>query len=411
MSTSKHQIQVKANDQTASAFNSIKNRAGATGQQINSMLRGALTAAAGYLSFRALKGGVDELGHLSDVAQKAGLSVDELTKTAAAFNTLGIQGMNVDTIAQAFKYMEKTTGRQGMAGFYETLREIGKIPDASKRGEEAMRIFSRAGLNFMPLINAAEDGTAALENVIRVFPGISQAAAEAGDAAADSLGLIWKQLRYDYLNGLGTVLLWASTKFNNGMVESSAAAARNMGYYFQLTCLKIAKWFEDMMLGIREKFVQGWTWIQAYWEADGWGGDAIDAANSWSKAVVAQIRKESGAGRFDDYIKDIEFKIENNRRVVKYLEENLKKSTKDRHSKNVALEEEAKKAKENAARKRSVNISNSLMTAGSAEVLKLQMLGPRTEAEQKKQTKLLEKIEKNTADAADSGEDIEVAFG
>ena len=51
------------------------------------------------------------------------------------------------------------------------------------------------------------------------------------------------------------------------------------------------------------------------------------------------------------------------------------------------------------------------MTAGSAEILKLQMLGPRTEAEQKKQTKLLEKIEKNTAAAADSGEDIEVAFG
>ena len=410
MSTSKHQIEVKANDKTASAFNSIKNRAGATGQQINSMLRGALTAAAGYLSFRALKGGVDELGHLSDVAQKAGLSVDELTKTATAFDQLGIQGMNVELIAQAFKYMEKTTGRQGMSGFYETLREIGKIPDASKRAEEAMRIFSRAGLNFMPLINAAENGTEALENVVNVMPGVTQAAAEAGDAAADSLGLLWTQIRSDSLNALGTILQYASSDFSTGMVETSAMTARNIGYYFQLACLKIAKWFEDLLRGIREKFVQGWTWIQAYWEADGWGGDAIDAANSWSKAVVAQFRKESGAGLFDDYIKDIEFKIENGRRIVKGLTDNINNAAKGEHSQNIALEKEAKKKSENAAQKRSVNISNSLMTAGSAEVLKLQMLGPRTEAEQKKQTKLLEKIEKNTADAADSGEDIEVAL-
>lgn len=411
MSTSKHQIQVKANDQTAPAFSSIKNRAGATGQQINSMLRGALTAAAGYLSFRALKGGVDELGHLSDVAQKAGLSVDELTKTAAAFNTLGIQGMNVDTIAQAFKYMEKTTGRQGMSGFYETLREIGKIPDASKRGEEAMRIFSRAGLNFMPLINAAEDGTAALENLIGAMPGVAQEAADAGDAAADSLGLIWTQMRSDSLNALGTILQFASGDFDKGMVESSAMTARNIGYYFQLAALKIASFFEQACRKIRVNFVRMWTWISAYWEAEGWGSDALAAASNWAKAVGDEYRREMGDEFFAGLAKDIEFKIENSRRLVEGLQKNIDNAAKGSHSKNVALEKEAKKTKENAAQKRSVNISNSLMTAGSAEVLKLQMLGPRTEAEQKKQTKLLEKIEKNTADAADSGEDIEVALG
>jgi hypothetical protein len=73
--------------------------------------------------------------------------------------------------------------------------------------------------------------------------------------------------------------------------------------------------------------------------------------------------------------------------------------------------ERVSKVEENAARKRSVDISNSLIMAGSAEALKLQLLGPRTEAEQKKQTKLLEKIEKNTADNASSEEaEIPIAF-
>lgn len=404
MSTSKHQIQVRANDQTASAFNSIKNRAGATGQQINSMLRGALTAAAGYLSFRALKGGVDELGRLTDVAMKAGVSVDELTKAATAMNTLGIQGMNTDTIAQAFKYMEKTTGRQGMRGFYETLHEIGKIPDASKRAEEAMRIFSRAGLNFMPLINAAENGTAALENLIGAMPGVSQAAADAGDSVADSLGLIWTQMRFDSLNALGTILQYASNDFSTGMVETSAMTARNIGYYFQLVCLKIAKWFEDMVRGIRVGFAYSIEWLKGYWDAEGWGGNAVEEATRRAAYYAEQYEKTLGEGLFEGMIKDIEFKIENGRRIVEGLTDNINRAAKGEHSKNEKLDD---KTKTSSAAK---TISNKLMTAGSAEVLKLQMLGPRTEAEQKKQTKLLEKIEKNTADAADSGEEFEVAL-
>jgi len=44
---------------------------------------------------------------------------------------LGIKGMGVEQMADAFAKMEKSTGRTGMSGFYQTIEELGKINDAS----------------------------------------------------------------------------------------------------------------------------------------------------------------------------------------------------------------------------------------------------------------------------------------
>ena len=79
MSSSTHQIKVKANDQTAGAFASIQKRASAAGANIKRMIGGALVAAGTYLGAKAFLNGVDTLGKLSDYAMKASTSVDELT--------------------------------------------------------------------------------------------------------------------------------------------------------------------------------------------------------------------------------------------------------------------------------------------------------------------------------------------
>ena len=121
MSKSTHQFEIKGVDKSAGAFGSIKNRAAATSTQIRSMVGGALGALGAYFTFRSIKGGIDELGHLSDIAQKTNTSVGDLTQTAAAMNALGIQNMGVDQLGKAFDYMAKTTGRSGMEGFYKTV--------------------------------------------------------------------------------------------------------------------------------------------------------------------------------------------------------------------------------------------------------------------------------------------------
>ena len=96
MSSSTHQIKVKATDQTAGAFSSIQKRAATVGSGIKNALGGALAAAGAYLGASAFVSGIKELGSLSDTAQQASVSVDELTKASTAMSVLGIKGMGVE---------------------------------------------------------------------------------------------------------------------------------------------------------------------------------------------------------------------------------------------------------------------------------------------------------------------------
>lgn len=172
MSSSTHQIKVKAVDQTKGAFDSIQKNARAASAKIGSMLRSAIAAGSAYLGMRSFVSAVNELGTLSDIAMRTSTSVDELTKSVTGLSVLGIN-VDINSLAKAFQMMEKNTGRSGLSGFYQTIGELGKISDVSKRAEGAMKIFGRSGLEFMPLINAAKDGTNALQDVINAMPGVS----------------------------------------------------------------------------------------------------------------------------------------------------------------------------------------------------------------------------------------------
>lgn len=231
MSASTHQIKVKGVDQTGAAFGSIKNRAVATGAQIRSMLGGALAAAGAYLGFRAIKGGIDELGRLSDVAQKAGVSVDDLTQATTAFGVLGIQNMGVDGFAKSMTFLAKNTGRTGMAGFYQTIEEIGKVPDVSKRADMAMKVFGKSGMEFMPIINAAGKSVAALKSVAEAMPKVSQSAADAGDDIADGTQIVSTQFKSWWLEAIGKVAGLISGSMPESFRQSMAIIMAYADYY------------------------------------------------------------------------------------------------------------------------------------------------------------------------------------
>lgn len=130
MSASTHQVAIKGVDQTGAAFNSISARAKATGAQIRSIMGGAIAAAGSYLSFRAVKGGIEEMGKLSDLAAKSATGVNDLTRAATAFNVIGVDA-SAESLARAFAMMRKNTGREGLEGFYQTIEAIGKLPSAA----------------------------------------------------------------------------------------------------------------------------------------------------------------------------------------------------------------------------------------------------------------------------------------
>ena len=370
MSSSTHQIKIKGVDQTSAAFGSVKGRAVATGQQIQKMVGGALAAAGAYLSLGAVKGGIDELGHLSDIAMKTSTNVGELTQMTAAFGALGIQNMSVENLAKSFDYMAKTTGRSGM--------------------------------EFMPLINAAGQSADALRTVASAMPSIPQAAADAGDACADAMGFAAGQMKSIWLQGLGAVCGWFDNEYAGGVREASLRAGNYMEYYAKVGAAKAItafrkvqeylKRFGDSIGSFIGTKMGGGSWSDAWAAAKG----AYSAAVEEYETVAIELEKRETA-------RTERFKREFEKRAIAIEKYNgaataAAVGVKDREKMGggINIAEEAKK---------SPTVKNELILGGH-DANRLSLLGPQFQSETKKQTTLLQKIAENTQKTSENTEAV-----
>jgi len=403
MSESTHQLALKGVDKTAGAFASVESRAAAAGAKIRTALGGALSAVGAYLSMRAVASGVNELGHLSDVAQKTSTSVDELTQAASAMGVLGINA-NVDGLAKAFQLMEKNTGRSGLQGFYDTIGELGKIPDVSDRAAQAMKVFGKSGMEFMPLINAANTSTLALGDVINAMPKIPQAAADAGDDVADAMAIASGAVKSLWLEALGTICRWFGEDYEGGVRAGALSAANSLTYYTKLAVTKCIEYYRKLQEFITPTFDA----IGAFVGAVAGGGSLGEA---WDMAGQAFDRSMDEMNERIDEIGDIaEARVE---RITKAFED--QKVAIEKFSTaydKAAFSTKARELKlsgtaaDISAATKAPAIRNELIMGGSNAALRTALLGPQMQTESKKQTALLEKIAKNTEKTADNTDDI-----
>jgi len=394
-------LHLKGADKTAPAFRSIQYRARATAAQLRSVLGGALAAAGAYLSLRSIHAGIEELGHLSDLAQKTSTNVSELSKASTALAVLGVNG-NVDLLAKSFSLMEKNTGRSGLPGFYETIRELGKIPDASERALGAMKTFGRSGLEFMPLINAAAESTLALEEVVAAMPAIPEAAAQAGDDAADAMKIAATGFKAVWLQGLSTVVNWFGQGYTGGIRTAAAQAANSLMYYTREAVAKVISYYRKLQAYITPTFesigsfigakLGGATWRQAWEMAGDTYAKALEEMEDAFEEIDAleHARTERFRQEFEDRAIVIEKFAQSYKRAAM--------STRER-AKILGPGEDAAERK--------VQIRNDLVLAGSAQAQRISLLGPQLQNETKKQTALLAEIAANTKDVADNTEAIE----
>lgn len=400
MSKSTHQFEIRGVDKSAGAFGSIKNRAAATSAQIRSIVGGAIAAAGAYLSFRAIKGGIDELGHLSDIAQKTNTNVGELTQTAAALSALGIQNMGVDQLGKAFDYMAKTTGRSGMEGFYKTIDELGKIPDVTKRSQAAMQVFGRSGMEFAPLLNAADSTVDALQTVIAAMPKVPQSAADAGDAMSDAMGFAANQVKSIWLQGLASICGWFDNEYTGGVREASLKAGNYMEYYAKLAVTKCLTWYRKVQEYLK-RYGEYWgTFIGTKMGGGSWTEAFQNAENAWQEAVR----------EYDEVAEELEKKeTARTERFKRNFEERAIAIEKFQGAYEKAAITLDKRKERDAAQglevSRQTRISNDLILGGSNAATRLQILGPTLQSETKKQTSILEKIAANTEKVADNTED------
>lgn len=93
---------------------------------------------------------------IGEQASLASISVEDLTRATAALGTIGIKGANLESFSKALATMQKTTGKQGLSGFYETIDALNEIESTSERAKKASEIFGDFGLSLMPLVESSD---------------------------------------------------------------------------------------------------------------------------------------------------------------------------------------------------------------------------------------------------------------
>lgn len=380
MSSSKHQIAVTGVDKTAKAFASIQARAIATGNRIASVMGGAIAAAGAYLSFRSIKGGIDELGSLSDMAMKAGTSVDTLTKASLAFQVAGLN-LPVETLAKSFQYLKKQTGEGGMDTFYKVAKSIAAIEDPAERGAALVKNFGRSGLELQPLIDGGEEAIRKMQLLTELMPGVSQAAADAGDAAADSLSIFGKGVHSLFLNIVGNIIGMWSEDFPGGIRAGALNAINWLETFAKKAKAVIA--LVGAKIGALGGLIYDAFTIGPSAAMDVFRGtlDAADADFQKRMSAADSSREEYKAKLREVSVDDL----------ANALGGKGAKATGD------AIGEAAAKA--------ATKITNQLVMGGSNQAQKIGMLGPQYQNEQKKQTEYLKKIAQNTEKTADNTEE------
>ena len=224
MSNSTHNLKLKGVDATGGAFASVGAKAKATGASIRAALGGALAAAGAYLSLRSVAGAVNQLGQLSDLAMKAGMSVEFLTKATTAFQVAGLN-VSAESLVKAMQYMQKNTGKQGEGAFFDIAKQIAAIPDAAQRAQAAVQVFGRSGMEMMPLVNNGQEAIEKFQKLQSLMPGVSQSAADAGDETSDSMKILGSGIHTVFLEVVGNLIGMFSKDLPGGMRAGALSAA------------------------------------------------------------------------------------------------------------------------------------------------------------------------------------------
>lgn len=385
MSKSTYQIEVRARDATGGAFSSIKNRAAATGAQIRKLVGGAIAGAGAYLGMRAIAGTVNELGRLSDISMKTGASVSELTKMTTAFSVAGLD-ISIDTLAKSFQYLQKNTGKQGSAAFFETIEAIGKIEDPAKRGAEMVKNFGRSGMELAPLINGGEDVVRKFKLLTDIMPGVSDAAANAGDEFADAMTILGKGAQSLWMKVVGNIIGMWSEDFPGGVRAGALNAINWLETFAKKAKAVIA--LVGAKIGALGGLVYDAFTIGPFAALEVFSGtlDAADADFQQRMAAADQSRSDYVAKLRELNVDDLSNAFSNGKRAKANGLPAVNETEKSYHS---------------------TRISNDLIMGGSNAALKAQILGPSLQSETKKQTALLEKIAESSEKTAEAVEERE----
>jgi hypothetical protein len=384
---------------------------------------------------------------------KAGMSVEFLTKATTAFQVAGLN-VSAESLVKAMQYMQKNTGKQGEGGFFEITKQIAAIPDAAQRAQAAVQVFGRSGLELLPLVNNGEAAIEKFQKLQSIMPGVSQSAADAGDAANDALTIFGKGAQAIMLKAVGKICALWGDEFPGG-VRAGALNAINWVEWFARSSAATFKLIGTKIISFGALIYDGFVPAIKLWGASlvkqftvlkdtltlvgtSIASVAMLAADAITKGPAAawETFKGTMATASKDYwdkVKDVSafegplaaikqaFDVftgtlgaadgdfqsamaSADEQRAKYLA-TLKEMSVDDLANPFGKAGGAAAAGESFGAAAAKRISNALILGNSNQANRLAILGPQYQNEAKKQTSLLEKIAKNTEKTAENTEE------
>lgn len=299
----------------------------------------------------------------------------------------------------------------------------------------AMKVFGRAGLEFMPIVNAAKESTSALQTLIDAMPKVPQAAANAGDALSDAKTIGVTGFKNLWLEVVGKISQTIDESFKGGIREAAMDGVSYFTYFAKMSYARI-KWLFDSIGIIAGAISANWSNMLS----DVWKTTQQTALYLGKVAnnVFTKFLDESGISQFitghkinvysslsktgmkvalDSLWQDVNGDmLEQSFQELVDAEDRLRESLTTQLKKNAEAAEAYNNAAMSSGDRKTLDginassgkpkIDNKLILGGSNDALKLSLLGPQTK-EMQKQTNLLKEIRDNTKETANNTDEID----
>lgn len=181
----------------------------------------AATAAGAALGY-ALKSAIDRADNMRDLAQSAGVTVEQLSRLEYAGKTSGV---GIEVIGKALVKLAKEGVPDANAALFDFADQVSKMRDGTAKTALVVdRFGERIGPGLIPMLNLGRDGLIALsEQSDRFGATITTQAAGGADQFNDSLAAL-NLVATGFSNTLAADLLPSLNAVAGKLVESAEAA-------------------------------------------------------------------------------------------------------------------------------------------------------------------------------------------
>ena len=226
-------VTVAAVDATATTFRGVAGRVSAFKAQLAGVGASLKAAALAALPFVGIAGAIRsassafrEMSALTDRADDIGAAAGDLQRLVSVMQQIGARGANIETVSRAMQRMTRETGEVGIEGFARVLGTAAQLGTEAERVDFLMKAFGRnQGLVFAKMIRDGDAGVLKLMEMAEAYPAVSEAAAQAGDRAADAIALAGNTIKAGWWNLLGSLVMGFEEAF--GPLPRAAAAVGN----------------------------------------------------------------------------------------------------------------------------------------------------------------------------------------